>query len=413
MKFATTIIIGAGQAGLAMSKHLADRSIDHVLLERGRVANSWASERWDSLRLLTPNWQSRLPGYSYTGADPDGFMNMLEVTKYIANYAESISAPVHADTTVTSVDSVDGGYIVTTNRETWRCTKIVLANGACNLATRPKIAEVFPTSINQLTPLDYKSPEQLEDGGVLVVGASATGVQLAREIQASGRNVTLAVGEHIRVPRSYRGLDIKWWMDVVGLLDLEYRNVEDIARARKLPSLQLAGSADNAMLDINALSEKGVEIVGRLAGAHTDRVQFSGSLANTCHLSDLKMNRLLKSIDQWVLDNGLPDNCTRPHRFTPTAISATPRLDMSFTDGSIQTVIWATGFRPDYSWLNVPVLDRKGRIQHDGGVVVAPGMYVLGLPFLRKRKSTLIDGVGEDAAYLAEHLYRGLDQMAA
>jgi putative flavoprotein involved in K+ transport len=149
MKFATTIIIGSGQAGLAMSKHLADRSIDHVLLERGRVANSWASERWDSLRLLTPNWQSRLPGYSYTGADPDGFMNMLEVTKYIANYAECISAPVHADTTVTSVDSVDGGYIVTTNRETWRCTKIVLANGACNLATRPKIAEVFPTSINQ------------------------------------------------------------------------------------------------------------------------------------------------------------------------------------------------------------------------------------------------------------------------
>jgi putative flavoprotein involved in K+ transport len=413
MKFVTTIIIGAGQAGLAMSKHLADRAIDHVLFERGEVANSWATERWDSLRLLTPNWQSRLPGYSYAGDDLHGFMDMSQVTGYLTNYAEKMSAPVYSHTTVKSVHSADCGYIVSTNRGTWSCAKIVLANGACNLASKPKIADVFPTSITQLTPLGYKSPAGLEDGGVLVVGASATGVQLAREIQASGRNVTLAVGERIRVPRSYRGRDIKWWMDATGLLDLEYRDVDDIARARKLPSLQLAGLADNAMLDVNALTGRGVQVVGRLAGVHNNRIQFSGSLANTCRLADLKMNRLLEGIDQWILQNGLPVDGMPPYRYAPTMINANPRLDMSLTDGSIKTVIWATGFRPDYSWLNVPVLYRKGRIQHDGGVVATPGMYVLGLPFLRKRKSTLIDGVGEDAEYLANHLSKSLYHMAA
>ncbi|MFY0610249.1 MAG: NAD(P)-binding domain-containing protein [Hyphomicrobiaceae bacterium] len=413
MKYATTIIIGAGQAGLAMSKHLADRSVDHVLLERGHVANSWATERWDSLRLLTPNWQSRLPGFRYAGDDPDGFMDMPEVTKYLTTYAAHISAPVQTDTTVTSVRSAEGGYIVSTNRETWACAKIVLANGACNVAQRPKIADDFPSTITQLTPLDYKSTNQLPDGGVLVVGASATGVQLAREIQASGRNVTLAVGEHIRVPRRFRGRDIKWWMEVTGLLDIGLKDVDDIARARKLPSLQLAGSPDNAMLDLNALAARDVEVVGRLAGLHNGRVQFSGSLANTCSLADLKMNRLLVGIDQWVEEKGSSNHYAPSHRFAPTNISTTPRLDMNLTDGSVKTVIWATGFRPDYSWLHVPVLDRKGRIRHDGGVVAAPGMYVLGLPFLRKRKSTLIDGVGADAEHLANHLSASLEQKAA
>lgn len=413
MKYTTTIIIGAGQAGLAMSKHLADRSIDHVLLERGKVAHSWRAERWESLRLLTPNWQSRLPGYHYSGTDPDAYMDMPQVVGHLTDYAGAIDAPVMENTRVIDVRPATHGYQVTTDRDTWQCASVVLASGACNIARVPKLAEGLPAGISQLTPLSYKAPDQLDDGGVLVVGASATGVQIARELQLSGRPVTLSAGEHIRVPRRYRGHDIKWWMEATGLLGINYRDVDDIARARKLPSLQLAGSTEMEMLDLNALMDIGVEVTGRLAGINNGRAQFSGALANMCSLADLKMNRLLESIDQWIAAQAAPIDCLPPHRFAATAVSPTPRLDMNLADGPIKTIIWATGFRPDYSWLNVPVLDRKGNLRHDGGIVDAPGLYVLGLPFLRTRKSTLIDGVGDDAAFLADHLAQNRGQLVA
>jgi putative flavoprotein involved in K+ transport len=405
VKYVTTVIIGAGQAGLAMSKHLIDRSIDHVLLERGEVANSWRKERWDSLRLLTPNWQSRLPGYAYRGSDPDGYMDMPEVIRFLQGYADHIDAPVETGTNVTSVRQADDGYVVATDRGTWRCQSLVLANGACNVATVPGIAEGLPPKIRSLTPKQYRNADQLEDGGVMVVGASATGVQLAKEIQDSGRQVTLSVGAHVRAPRLYRGRDIKWWMDVTGVMDMHYTEVDDIKRARRVPSLQLVGSPDRATLDLNALRESGVEIVGRLAGIRDGQAQFSGSLGNQCALADLKMNRLLDAIDAWVSANGMDSDFEPAHRFEPTRIDAAPSLAMDLIDGRVNTVIWATGYRPDYSWLEVPVLDRKGRLRHDGGVVDAPGMYVMGLPFLRRRKSSFIDGVGDDARDLADHLY--------
>ncbi len=413
MKHVTTIIIGAGQAGLAMSRQLADRSIDHVLLERGTVANSWKTERWNSLRLLTPNWQSRLPGYRYTGNDPDGFMNMKQVISFLDGYASTIAAPVEQHTKVLSVERRFDSYIIKTTRGVWSCASLVLANGACAVPAIPKCAGAMPNTVHQLSPLDYKSPNQLHQGGVLIVGASATGVQLAREIQQSGRPVTLSVGEHIRLPRSYRGRDIKWWMDALGLLDMGLDEVEDLSRARKLSSLQLIGSDNGTMLDINHLRSLGVDIAGRLAGINNGKAQFSGSLSNICALADLKMGRLLDIIDQWADQNMTDQELPPPQRYAPTDFGALPNLQMALNDGRIKTIIWATGFRPDYSWLNVPVLDRKGCIEHDGGVVNAPGLYVLGLPFMRTRKSTLIDGVGDDAAYLADHLNAGLQRQAA
>ena len=223
MRYVTTLIIGAGQSGLATSKHLSDRSIDHVLIERGEVANSWQTERWDSLRLLTPNWQSRLPGYAYDGDDPDGYMSVTEVVGYLKRYAGVSGAPVHARTKVTRVRQVDGGYEVATDQGPWRCRTLVLASGACNIATVPAVAAGLPPEITSLTPMQYRRPEELPDGGVMVVGASATGVQLAREIRASGRSVILAAGEHVRVPRVYRDRDIKWWMDAIGAMDLALR----------------------------------------------------------------------------------------------------------------------------------------------------------------------------------------------
>ena len=411
MPYATTIIIGAGQSGLAFSKALADRSIDHALIERGEVANSWATERWDSLRLLTPNWQSRLPGHAYDGDDPDGYMDMPAVVRFLRDYAAKLSAPVETGTTVTSVYPTQDGYRVMTDRGEWRCATLVLATGPCNVAAVPKLANDLPSSITSLTPMRYRNPGALDDGGVMIVGASATGIQLAREIQASGRQVTLAVGEHVRVPRLYRGRDIKWWMDVTGVMNMPYTEVDDLRRARGVPSLQLVGTPERETLDLNVLREDGVEIVGRLAGLRDDRALFSGSLANQCTLADLKMNRLLDSIDEWASAHGLDGKVDAAHRFAPTEVAAQPPLEKDLRD--VKTVIWATGYRPDYSWLHVPVLDRKGRIRHDGGVVDAPGMYVMGLPFLRRRKSSFIDGVGDDANDLADHLCASLHKAAA
>ena len=387
-----------------MSRCLSDRSIDHVVLERGEIAHSWRTERWDSLRLLTPNWQSRLPGYGYSGNDPDGYRTVAEVVAFIAGYASAIAAPVQTHTTVVSVRRTEAGYLVRTDQGDWRCRTLVIASGACNVADTSACADRVPPSIATLTAQQYRNPGQLADGGVLVVGASSSGTQIANEIQRSGRPVTLAVGEHIRAPRMYRGRDLQWWMDAAGVHDERYDAVDDIARARRVPSLQLAGTPDRSTLDLNALTDIGVRLVGRLAGITKDgKAQFAGSLRNMCALSDLKMGRLLDLIDAWARDNGLDDAVAPPHRLPPTRVEASPPLGVNLT-AEIRTIIWATGYHPDYSWLDLPVLDRKGLIRHDGGVADSPGLYVMGMQFLRRRKSALIDGAGDDARELSAHL---------
>ncbi len=405
----TVVVIGAGQAGLAMSRCLSERSIDHIVLERGEVANTWKTERWDSLRLLTPNWQSRLPGYGYEGDDPDGYRTMPETIGFLERYADVISAPIQTRTTVTSVRRVYDGYEVVTSRGTWRCEAVVIATGAFNIPNVPAVADALPNGIDTLTPNEYRNPDQLDEGGVMVVGAAASGAQIAEEIHLSGRPVTLAVGEHVRVPRDYRGRDIQWWMDVTGVLDEGYDEVDNVQRVRSLPSLQLVGSDDRRNLDLNRLTDIGVRLVGRLAGVQDGKAQFSGSLPNLCAMSDLKMNRLLDRIDEWATESSLDGEVAPPHRFEPTRVEACPPLSMDLN--AIRTIVWATGYRPDYSWLDLPILDRKGRIRHDGGVVdESPGVYVMGLPFLRRRKSTLIDGAGDDARYLSAHLASYLDR---
>lgn len=400
----TVVVIGAGQAGLAMSHHLDRRGIDHVVLERGEVANAWRHERWDSLRLLTPNWQCRLPGFRYAGPDPDGFMTMPEVVDFLHGYARKLSAPIHTATRVISVRSAPGGYRVVTDAGDWQCRAVVIASGACNLPVVPALASSLPASLHSLTTRDYRHPGQLAEGGVLVVGASATGVQLADEIQRSGRPVTLAVGEHVRMPRRYRGRDIQWWMEASGLLDQRFDEIDDIERARRLPSPQLMGSETSATLDLNALEARGVQRVGRLVGLRDHTLQFSGSLPAHCAAADLKLGRLLETFDAWARRRGLDGELAPPERFPPTRVPASPRLSLDLARGEIRTILWATGFRPDYRWLHVPVFDRKGRLKHHGGVVEAPGLYALGLPFMRRRKSSFIHGVDDDARELSDHL---------
>jgi Predicted flavoprotein involved in K+ transport len=404
----TTVVIGAGHAGLAASHFLSAASIDHVVLERGEVANSWRRERWDSLRLLTPNWCSRLPGHPYDGPDPDGYMTVAEVVDFIDRFATVCRAPVRTHTAVTSVRRVDGGYHVTTSQGELRCRTVVIASGACNRPAVPPFADAVPSFIEQLTPFDYRDPSRLPDGGVLVVGASATGVQLADEIRRSGRPVILSVGEHVRMPRTYRGRDVLWWMDAAGVWDQRHDEIEDLTRARRLPSPQLVGTPERRTLDLNALTGQGVEIVGRLAAVRDGRALFSGGLRNVLALADLKLGRLLGTFDEWATEHGLDDEVAAPERPEPTRAPDAPRLHIDLNRGEIRTIVWATGFRPDYGWLDVPVVDAKGQLCHDGGVVDSPGLYALGLPVLRRRKSTFIHGIEDDAREVIDHLTRYL-----
>ncbi len=408
MNTVPVVVIGAGHAGLAISRVLADRDVEHVVLERGEVANTWRSERWESLRLLTPNWQTRLPGMAYDGDDPDGFMTVPELVGFIERYAEHCDAPVRTGTEVTSVSAGEDGYVVATTDGTWESEAVVLASGGFNRPSVPALAASLPEGIEQVTTASYKRPGLLGPGRVLVVGASATGVQIAHELLRSGREVTVAVGEHVRMPRTYRDRDIMWWMDRTGRLDERYDEVDDLIRARRVPSPQLVGTPDRSDLDLNALTSRGAELVGRLAAVRDGTALFSGSLRNVCNLADLKLARLLDTFDAWAAAEGLDDG--DPRRPEPTRVPDSPRLSIDLAAGGYQTVVWATGFRADLSWLELPVFDRKGELRHDGGVVRdAPGLYRVGLNFLRRRKSSFIHGAEDDATELVEHLVTHLD----
>lgn len=375
------------------------------MLERGEIANSWRRERWDSLRLLTPNWQSRLPGYRYQGEDPDGYMAMAEVVDFISRFAAASAAPVRTQTPVRSLRRIDGGYQIDTDESSLSCRSVVLASGACNLAHVPALRQGVPHGIQCLTAFDYRNPAQLPEGGVLIVGASATGVQLAEEIRRSGRAVTLCVGEHVRLPRCYRGRDVLWWMDIAGVWDERYDQMDDLERARALPSPQLIGTPEHASIDLNCLSAAGVELVGRLSALRDGQALFSGGLRNHLALADLKLERLLQRFDEWAEGARRSLDIAEPERFEPTRVPSSPRLSIDLRRGEIDSIVWATGFRPDYRWLELPLLDRKGRLRHEGGVVTeAPGLYVIGLPVLRRRRSSFICGAEDDARELVAHL---------
>lgn len=405
----TTVVIGGGHAGLAMSHRLTERSLDHVVLERGEVANSWRTERWDSLRLLTPNWQCALPGRAYDGRDPSGYMTMPAVAEFISDYASTITAPVQTRTTVLTVRAIERGYEVTTDHGTWTCATVVVATGPANAVAVPPVAAEVPRQVAMVTPMTYRSPAELDERGVLIVGASATGVQLADEIRRTGREVTVAVGEHVRLPRIYRGRDIFWWLDAAGVLDERYDEIDDLVRARHVPSPQLIGSSEHRSVDLNSLVRRGVRLVGRLSGAVDGQAQFSGGLDNVCRLADLKLGRLLDRLDDWAASTGT-DRVGPPERFSPTSPPADPPLSIDLRSGEIGTIIWATGYRADHSWLDLPVFDHRGRVRHDGGVITgAPGAYLLGASLLRRRRSSYIAGAASDTADLAEHLHRHLD----
>jgi putative flavoprotein involved in K+ transport len=395
-----TLIVGAGQAGLAVSRCLTGQGADHVVVERGRIAERWRSARWDSLRLLTPNWMTRLPAWSYPGPDPDGYMAAPELVGYLEDYAGSFAAPVHENTTVDLVEACVGGLRVVTNQRTWLARNVVVATGTENRAWVPSAASGIAPGIHQLTAGRYRGPDRVPGGGVLVVGASASGVQIADELRRAGRQVVISVGRHARLPRCYRGRDIMWWMDQAGVLDQTIDQVHDARSARRAPSLQLSGCGRPVGLD--ALAAGGVRLAGRLVAADGQRLSFADDLPATIGGAQSRMERLLRTIDGYLARRGGED-AGRADPLPPFTAPAGP-AELDLRRAGIGTVIWATGYQPAYPWLRLPVLDRHGQIAHSRGVTSVPGLYVLGLKFQYRRNSTFIDGVASDARFVAAHV---------
>jgi putative flavoprotein involved in K+ transport len=405
MAHTNTVIIGAGHAGLAMSRCLADRGVAHVVLDAGQVGERWRSARWDSFRLLTPNWLSRLPGWAYAGPDPEHFMTAGEFADHLSAYARSFGAPVLSGTLVTRVERAAAGFAVHTDRGAWTARNVVIATGYHSDPKVPDLAAGLAPGIAQVTASGYRSPSSLPDGGVLLVGASASGVQIAYELARAGRRVVLAVGSHTRLPRRYRGRDILWWLDRIGSLDRRVEQVPDPEAARAEPSLQLVATADTRGIDLGVLSEAGVRLTGRLRALDGTVARFADDLGDTVGATQQRLTRLLSQIDRYAAARpGLA--AAAPDSPPVIAIPAAPaRLDLR--RAGISAAVWATGFRPRYRWLAVPVLDGDGRLRHCRGVTEVPGLYAIGLRFQSRRKSTLIDGARHDAAELAEHITAG------
>ncbi|PUA80641.1 flavin-containing monooxygenase [Nocardioides currus] len=413
-----TVVIGAGHAGLAVSRLLTDAGRDHVVLDRGRVGERWRSERWDSLHLLTPSWMTRLPGWGYTGPEPDGYLSAGAFVGLLEAYAASFHAPVVERTTVLSVAATGQDvrrFRVETTAGTWHARHLVLATGPHGTPivpaalTGPRRAE----GVEVVTSNDYRNPARLAPGGVLVVGASASGVQIADELNRAGREVTLAVGRHTRIPRRYRGVDIFWWLEATGRLARTIDEVPDPEAARRETSLQLVGRGDGTRavpdLDLGTLQDQGVRLAGRLEAVSGHHATFRDDLSATVAAADTATYKLLDSIDRFVDRAGLADQVWGGRWPRPVTVRPTPeRLDLRAA--GIATVLVAAGYRPDpLPWLHLPVTDGEGRFVQRRGVTPVEGVYVVGQRFQHRRDSGYIDGARHDAEAVVSHLLAASD----
>jgi putative flavoprotein involved in K+ transport len=398
-----TVVVGAGHAGLAVSRLLSAAGRDHVVLERGRIGERWRSERWDSLRLQTPNWMTRLPGWRYDGIDPDGYLSAGALAQFLDRYAASFDAPVleSANVEQVSVATRTSGdrYVVVSDRGTWRARHVVIATGPHGVPHGP--AGWHARGVELITAQQYRNPAQLPSGGILIVGASSSGVQIADELARAGRPVVLAVGRHARMPRRYRGRDIFWWLSSTGRLARTIDDVRDPVAARREPSPQLVGR--NEDLDLAVLQARGIRLTGRLAQVKGGQAWFRADLADVVTSADRRMHRLLDSVDKFANAAGLGQELGPPARPSIVAVPPTPtRLDLR-AEG-IGTVLLATGYRPSHPWLRLPVTAPNGMIAQCRGVTAAPGVYVVGQRFQHRRDSGYIDGARHNAEAVVAHL---------
>lgn len=392
-------VIGAGQAGLATSWFLTQSGVDHVVLEAGGVADTWRKRRWDSFCLVTPNWSVQLPGAKYDGADPDGFLPLAELVDYFQSWAESFDAPVEENSPVTSLEADDGGFLLSVPSGKLKARTVVVATGAFQRPHRPAGAEALSDGVTQLFAEEYHNPEALPPGAVLVIGSGQTGCQLAEELHKAGRKVFLACGRCVWVPRVLEGRDIVWWMIESGFMDRTPDKLPS-PMARLLGNPQATGHGGGRDLNFRLLNDMGVELVGRYLGADGSKIRFADDVATSVDFGDARLADLLKFIEAYCASIG----ATPPRLEMPPPLRIKTRTELDIAQDRIGAVIWTSGYRPDYGWVKFPVCDDMGfPVQTDGRTKV-PGLYFMGVHWMRKGKSSILYGVGEDAEVVAQHI---------
>ncbi|MFE0024000.1 flavin-containing monooxygenase [Amycolatopsis sp. NPDC059021] len=396
------LVVGGGQAGLAMSEHLSDGGVPHLVVERDRIAGRWRAERWDSLVANGPAWHDRFPGMEFPGLDPDAFASKDQVADYFESYAEKIAAPVRTGVEVTSVRRHEGrpGFRVETSDGTIDTRFVVAATGPFQ---RPVIPPIVPgdADLLQLHSSGYRNPEQLPEGAVLVVGAGSSGVQIAEELRRSGRQVYLSVGPHDRPPRRYRDRDFCWWLGVLGKWD-----AETPPSGAEHVTIAVSGARGGHTVDFRALAGLGIDLVGLTSSFDNGVLRFAPDLGANIARGDANYVALLDEADAYVVRNGLdlPEEPTARELGPDPACVTDPILELDLAAAGVRSIVWATGFATDYSWLRVDAFDEKGKPRHRRGVSSEPGVYFLGLPWLARRGSSFIWGVWHDAKFVADHI---------
>ena len=398
-----TVIIGGGQAGLAISYYLRQEGREHIILERApAVANAWRNQRWDSFTLVTPNFQVRMPGAEYAGKDPFGFMSRAEVIQYFDDYVEKFALPVRCRVEVASVEKSQQGYLVRTSDGKYEAANVVIATGLYQSPKIPAFGMTIPPSISQIHSMDYKNPSALPAGAVLVIGTGQSGAQIAEELYQSGRKVYLSIGSAGRVPRRYRGRDINDWFTRMGMFDTEVRQLKS-SRAKFAPHPQISGKNGGESLNLHQFVRDGVVLLGHVRGAQGGRLMIAPDMRQMLAQVDRFELDALKMVDSYIARMGL----SAP---TETVLQLRDGYEQEELDtlnleaAGIKTVIWATGYKFDFSFVKLPVTDEDGYPIQTRGITDYEGLYFLGMPWLHSRKSGILFGVGDDAAYLAAHI---------
>jgi putative flavoprotein involved in K+ transport len=397
---ANVAIIGGGQAGLAVSWYLTQARIEHLVLEAGRVAETWRTRRWDSFCLVTPNWSVKLPGAEYSGPEPDGYMPLAELVTYFESWAASFKPPIRERVRIDGLERGDGeGFLLNLADETMHARTVVVATGAYQRAHRPAGAEALPHTVTQILAEDYRHPGALPPGAVLVVGSGQTGCQLAEELHEAGRKVFIACGRAAWGPRRLDGRDTVWWAAESGWFDRSVAQLPSPA-ARLVGNILLTGHDGGHDLHLRTLHTMGVELLGHFQGADGDRIRFADDLAASADFGDARLGDILKHVVAHCNRAGI----RTPDFDMPPALRLTTRTELDVKTDGIGTIIWTTGYRPQYDWVHLPVFDDMGFPEQTDGATAVPGLYFVGVHYLRKNKSSILYGVGEDAELVARHI---------
>lgn len=394
------VVVGGGQAGLAVSRCLAAEGIDHVVLERARVASTWHQQRWDSFCLVTPNWQCQLPGYPYAGGDPDGFMVREEIIAYVEGFAASFDPPLYEGVEVTRVScEMPVGFRIATDRGDLTAGQVVLAVGGYHQPSLPRLAERLPAAVTQLHSSGYRNPQSLPDGAVLVIGSGQSGAQIAEDLLIAGRDVHLSVGSAPRVARFYRGRDCVAWLHDMGHYDMPVEEHSQGLGARHEPNHYVTGRDGGRDIDLRARARAGMQLHGRLVDVRGAQLSFAGDLQANLDSADATAERIKDAIDAFIRRNAITAP-TEP-RYVPVWRPDTDGdAPLDLEAAGVRTVIWSTGFRSDWSWIDAPAFDGAGYPTNVRGVTSVPGLYVIGLPWLHTWGSGRFAGIALDAVHL-------------